>query len=642
MGRSVTIPVNVTKAVALGSVPVQFSFIEAMGKGSTIANTLPDSFIKQGRWKYQYVFAPQIATAPNVQDASGAVSIESLLLVNPDIVFTMDKPTVTALENRSMPVVYLQWTNPEDVKQLMTLMGQIYDEPARASQYSQYFDSKVKQVNTTVSSVPADQRPKVLLFSPKTMSVPHKIGEWWISEAGGIAVSENNRTAESYTFDMEQLLKWNPDVIITTAPDEITYLYNDTRFSTLNAVKNEKIYTTPVGAHVWSHRTIETPLMVEWAASKFFPEKITEAQMISDSKSFYQQFFGVTLSDDQIREILSGKASTTSTVTSKPTSTVNVTDLAGRTVTVPANVTRVASLVGPGYEKMIMLGQTGKMVTRGSVSSPWALKVAPDLKNVPTVANAQDPNVEDLLSKNTQVVFFWDTKTPLEKMNASGLPVVVTQVGTGNPDSAEKFLSFEKQEVQLFGQVLGPEAKKKADDWCTYFDEKVKYVTSRTSNLTPDQKPKVYYVRGPDALTTHGRNSYTEWYVELAGGDLVTKNTEKEIMTSVTMEQVLAWNPDVIFMGRVNNTTLITDDPKWSQVKAVKDGKVYVNPYGVMYWDYSSEGPLLMEYIAKKLHPELFTDLDMTKEVKDYYKRFYGYDLTDDEANRILSFMSPA
>jgi len=61
-----------------------------------------------------------------------------------------------------------------------------------------------------------------------------------------------------------------------------------------------------------------------------------------------------------------------------------------------------------------------------------------------------------------------------------------------------------------------------------------------------------------------------------------------------------------------------------------------------MYWDYSSEGPFLMEYIAKKLHPELFTDLDMTKEVKDYYKRFYGYDLTDDEANRILSFMSPA
>ncbi|ADK14782.1 MULTISPECIES: hypothetical protein [Clostridium] len=40
--------------------------------------------------------------------------------------------------------------------------------------------------------------------------------------------------------------------------------------------------------------------------------------------------------------------------------------------------------------------------------------------------------------------------------------------------------------------------------------------------MSESEKPKVYYVRGPDALTSHGRNSYTEWYVEMAGGTLVT------------------------------------------------------------------------------------------------------------------------
>lgn len=308
MGRTVTVPQNITKVITLGSVPVQDSFIEAMGKGATIANALPASFVKQNRWKYQYVFAPQIATAPDVQDANNQPSIESILQVAPDVIFTMDKPTVSALENRSMTVVYLQWTNPEDVKNLMTLLGQIFDDPERAAEYTAYFDSKVKSVNDTVSSVPADQRPTVLFFSPKSMSVPHKICEWWIAEAGGIAVSSNNRTAESYQFDMEQLLKWDPDIIITTTPDEAKMLYNDTKFASLAAVKSKRVYTTPVGAHVWGHRTIETPLMVEWAASTFYPDLVTHEQLINDTTGFYRQFFETSLSRGQVEEILSGTA----------------------------------------------------------------------------------------------------------------------------------------------------------------------------------------------------------------------------------------------------------------------------------------------------------------------------------------------
>ena len=306
MGRTVVLPQNITKVITLGSVPVQNSFIEAMGKGYTLDNALPTS-MATGRWKYQYIFAPQIANATLMEGSSGP-NIETILQANPDVVFTMDKATVATLENHSISVVYLQWTNPTDVKNLMTLLGQVFNDPGRAANYTQYFDSRVSQVNSTVSSVPADQRPKVLFFSPKTLTVPHKICEWWIAEAGGIPVSANNRSTESYQFDMEQLLKWNPDIIITTTPDEVGYIYNDTRFSDISAVKNKQVYTTPVGAHVWGHRTIETPLMVEWAATKFFPDKFTDAQMINDTISFYQQFFGTTITQDQAKEIISGQA----------------------------------------------------------------------------------------------------------------------------------------------------------------------------------------------------------------------------------------------------------------------------------------------------------------------------------------------
>jgi len=49
-----------------------------------------------------------------------------------------------------------------------------------------------------------------------------------------------------------------------------------------------------------------------------------------------------------------------------------------------------------------------------------------------------------------------------------------------------------------------------------------------------------------------------------------------------------------------------------------------------------------MEFVAKTIHPELFQDLDMIKEIKKYYSKFYRYDLTDEEANRILKHLPPA
>lgn len=318
-----------------------------------------------------------------------------------------------------------------------------------------------------------------------------------------------------------------------------------------------------------------------------------------------------------------------------------ITDQEGRNVTIPTNVTRVAALAGQSYEKLILLNQTDKMAVTISAwtNLPWSSKIAPQLKNIPI---ENDPNVEDLISKKVQVVFCLSYDGTKDKLNSSDIAVVVTQKNSGNPENVDSFTRYVKQEIALYGEVMGPDAKETAEEWGAYFEQKVNYVTSRTKNLTDSQRPTVYYARGPDAITTQGKNSYTQFYVEMAGGKYVAKTTDKEGLQSVTMEQLLAWNPDVIFVGRVNSTNIITNDTRLSNIKAVQDERVYLCPQGVAYWDYGAEGVLLMEYFAKTLHPELFQDLNMTSEVKDYYSRFYHYNLTDEEANRILQHLPPA
>jgi iron complex transport system substrate-binding protein len=322
-----------------------------------------------------------------------------------------------------------------------------------------------------------------------------------------------------------------------------------------------------------------------------------------------------------------------------------VTDLDGRTVQIPITVDRVACFVGPSYEKVILLGEGNKIAVAAPFAKtmPWAVKVFPNLTKIPTMASYQDPNIEELMKQNVDVVFFWDYSKPLEKMTGSGIPVVVTQLTLSpsqRPATIDQFRNVIKDEVRLFGNVLGPSAQQRADEYSAYFDQKADQILAVTSKIPDSQKPKVYYVRGPKALTTHGQYTYTYWWVTMAGCKLVSENVS-QTLTDVSMEQVVSWDPDIIIMGRVNNTNLITDDPKWKEVSAVKNGKVYVNPQGVMYWDYSSEGILLMEYLAKTFYPDKFADLDMKSEVKEYYTKFYHYNLTDDEATRILRFQDP-
>jgi iron complex transport system substrate-binding protein len=308
MGRTVVIPSPVQKAVTIGSVPVQNSFIFALGKGDTIANGLPVKFTQQGRWKYQYVFAPHLEGQPEMQSASYEPNVEEIMKAAPDVVFTMDQATVDTLDRSGLSVVYLSWVDAEDVKILMMLMGEIYDRQDAAQDYVQYFDDTIRRVDAKVGQIPEDQRLKVLYFQYTGMTVPHKIGDWWIMKGGGKSVTDAPRQTESLKIEPEQIVAWNPDIMIVSTPSEINAVYNDTRLSTVNAIRNERIYITPMGAHIWSHRGIETPLTVLWAAKLFYPDRFADLDLEQETTEFYQQFFGYSPTPGQVKEILSGKA----------------------------------------------------------------------------------------------------------------------------------------------------------------------------------------------------------------------------------------------------------------------------------------------------------------------------------------------
>jgi iron complex transport system substrate-binding protein len=306
-GQQVLLPVQISKVATIGSIPPLNSLMFAMGAGDMLVNGLPEPFSRGSRWKYQAVFAPAMTSKPVLQGPDRTPDLEALLQADPDLVLTMTMPLVDMMRRRSLPVVFLAWREPDDVKATMRLLGEVFDKPAVAERYAAYFDDVVARVATMVAQARV-QKPTVLYLSAATLEQPHLIAEWWITAAGGTSVTNDGRSTESKKFTLEQLVAWDPDILILNAPSDREIVARDERFQRLKAVANRRVHLIPVGAHTWAHRTAEQPLTVLWAATMFHPEVFAAMNLQAEVQHFYNVFFGVTLSEAQVQEILAGSS----------------------------------------------------------------------------------------------------------------------------------------------------------------------------------------------------------------------------------------------------------------------------------------------------------------------------------------------
>jgi iron complex transport system substrate-binding protein len=303
-GRSVAIHDRIERVVTLGAVPVINGFLFALHEQDELANGLPPELAR----KYQYVFAPGLAGKPIVQGAEKGLAVEDILALKPDLVLTMDLATAQRLGDLGLPVVLLRWTAPDDVKALMALLGEVFGKADLARDYAAYFDAVEQRVSAWAGAAAASQRPRVLYVNLRRLTQPHRIAEWWITKAGGRSVTDDGRLQESVTFSLEQMLAWDPEIMIVADQGELKMAYADPRLHDLAAVRGRRIFVAPMGAHLWANRTIEQPLTLLWAATLIHPERISREQLQGEAAAFYARFFNKALSNEQIDEILAGAA----------------------------------------------------------------------------------------------------------------------------------------------------------------------------------------------------------------------------------------------------------------------------------------------------------------------------------------------
>lgn len=304
-GRSVVIADRVTRVATIGPVPVLNSFVFALGEAKSLVNGLPPN-LSGPRWHMQYLVDPDIARRPVLQGGGGAPLVEGLIETRPDVVLTMDRQTIDLVARAHTPVVFLAWRQPEDVKAVMRLLGQIYGKAEVAEAYCNYFDSTLGKIAARLAARRAE-RPRVLYASLRAMTQPHLIAEWWIAKAGGRSVTDGERATEALTFSREQLLAWDPEVLILSSADEVAEAYADPRLATVSAIRNRRVAAIPSGVHLWGNRTVEEPLTVLWAAHLIHPDLFGDWDIRDEVAAFYATFFRTPLTKPQVEEVLGGR-----------------------------------------------------------------------------------------------------------------------------------------------------------------------------------------------------------------------------------------------------------------------------------------------------------------------------------------------
>ncbi|MGO4407629.1 ABC transporter substrate-binding protein [Bosea sp. RAF48] len=320
-----------------------------------------------------------------------------------------------------------------------------------------------------------------------------------------------------------------------------------------------------------------------------------------------------------------------------------VTDQLGKKVTLPDSVSRAVVLQHQTLNLAVQMNATSKIV---GILDQWKqqlganyVRLAPELARLPMPGGLTKVNIEALLQLKPDVVFVTNY-TPAEmigQIEKAGIPVVAISLLTApqgeaakvSPVVADEEAAYESgfaEGVRLIGAVL--DRKDEAEALIATATAKRKLVAERLATVAPAQRITAY-MANPD-LTTYGSGKYTGIMIKRAGAANVAASLQG--FKQVTMEDVLKWNPAVIFVQERYPQVVdeIKRAPAWHPIEAVKAGRVYLMPEYAKAWGYPMpEAMALGElWMAKKLYPERFADIDMQAEADAYYRRFYrtGYD----------------
>lgn len=311
-GRSVTVSNHITRV--LGTTPPVTYMLYTLDPGLLAGlNSEPDDDLRK-------FIRPETLKLPVVGGFGGSgknFNVEVLLTIKPDLVLawaprsaTLNTRVEQILTSSGIPYAYLKLDNLNDYPATYEYLGGLLGRRERGKKLASYFRRELKKLQSFSSRIPEKKRVSVYFaeeVNGLTTASSNSVHGEAVTLAGGRNVhhKESGNLRAKDRVSIEQVIAYNPEVII--AQDESFYagIYKDPRWAGIRAVRNHRVYLIPDTPFDWMDRppTFMRLMGAKWLASVLHPHS-AKSTIISETREFYKLFFGVSLSDQNIRAIL--------------------------------------------------------------------------------------------------------------------------------------------------------------------------------------------------------------------------------------------------------------------------------------------------------------------------------------------------
>lgn len=328
--------------------------------------------------------------------------------------------------------------------------------------------------------------------------------------------------------------------------------------------------------------------------------------------------------------------------TQETAETREITDMAGRKVTVPAaeNIESVFS-AGPVAAIFLYMVAPDKLLGWNYELNDVEKSIILDkYQDLPNFGMGDAVNYEAVIAANPTIAInsgkindamVSDCDALSESL---GIPVVAVDNELNN--SAEAF--------RFMGELLGVEDH--AEELAQYAEQVFTDINA-LSDIPEEKKVSVYFGNGEDSLETAPRGSQHAQILDAINAvNVADLELGDGSRVQISAEQLLAWDPDVIVVNGEPKADKsgssaaedILSNPDYASLKAVQDQKVYGTPNAPFSWVDRPAGPnrlIGMRWFSALIYPE-YIKCDINEEIHEFFDLFYHVDLSDEQLENVL------
>ena len=328
--------------------------------------------------------------------------------------------------------------------------------------------------------------------------------------------------------------------------------------------------------------------------------------------------------------------------TQETAETREITDMAGRKVTVPTaeNIKSVFS-TGPVAAIFLYMVVPDKLLGWNYELNDVEKSIILDkYQDLPNFGMGDAVNYEAVIAANPTIAInsgkindamVSDCDALSESL---GIPVVAVDNELNN--SAEAF--------RFMGELLGVEDH--AEELAQYAEQVFTDINA-LSDIPEEKKVSVYFGNGEDSLETAPRGSQHAQILDAINAvNVADLELGDGSRVQISAEQLLAWDPDVIVVNGEPKADKsgssaaedILSNPDYASLKAVQDQKVYGTPNVPFSWVDRPAGPnrlIGMRWFSALIYPE-YIKCDINEEIHKFFDLFYHVDLSDEQLENVL------